>query len=168
MEYIKIKVHKDYDRWLTCQNPQVHIYHLMVHKGEAVEGSDEVEAVIASLVGKPSLEQIKDAVMGWIDQQTDQRILTGCTFEGHLVWLSAENQLNYKAAYDLAMQFQGAHGTLPLTFKLGTTEEPVYREFKTLEDLTAFYLSVVSHKTACLTEGWRAKDNIDWGRYEQG
>ena len=38
------------------------------------------------------------------------------------VWLSSENQFNYKAAYDLAVQTGGA--TLPVTFKFGTDEVP--------------------------------------------
>lgn len=117
--------------------------------------------------GKPTLDEIKSIVKSWIDEQTDQRILSSHTYEGHMVWLSAENQLNYKAAYDLAVQFKGEHGTLPLVFKLGTTDEPVYREFKTLEELTGFYLGVVAHKTACLTAGWQRKDNVNWERYEQ-
>lgn len=126
---------------------------------------DGVELLVSG--GKPTLERIKEIVMGWIDGQTDERILSGHTYEGHLVWLSAENQLNYKAAYDLAVQFKGKHGTLPLVFKLGTTEAPIYREFSTLEDLTQFYLGVVAHKTSCLTAGWQRKDNINWDLYEQ-
>lgn len=130
-------------------------------------GDSEGEWIETILTGKPTLDEIKSIVKSWIDEQTDQRILSGHTYEGHMVWLSAENQLNYKAAYDLAVQFKGEHGTLPLVFKLGTTDEPVYREFKTLEDLTGFYLGVVAHKTACLTAGWQRKDNVNWERYEQ-
>jgi hypothetical protein len=68
------------------------------------------------------------------------------------VWLSSENQFNYKAAYDLAVQTGGA--TLPVTFKFGTDEVPQYREFVTLEELTDFYTKAM-FRTRCLTAGGR-------------
>lgn len=111
------------------------------------------------------MQTIKHDVLELYDQMTDQRIISGHTYHGALVWLSAENQLNYKAAYDLAVQFQGEHGTLPVTFKLGTTDQPIYHRFETIEQLTDFYLGVVAHKTACLTDGWALKDAIDWTKY---
>lgn len=59
------------------------------------------------------------------NQLIDRRFsLLDARYQGALVWLSRENQINYKAAFDLAMQFGGQHGTLPVTFKLGTTEDP--------------------------------------------
>jgi hypothetical protein len=38
------------------------------------------------------------------------------------VWLSTENQFNYKAAFDLATQTGGK--SLPVTFKFGSTNNP--------------------------------------------
>lgn len=153
------------DPLILCIDPMHDEWLIRWHVDEPEDGYVSAESKIVK--GKPTLDQIKEIVKSWIDEQTDQRILSGHTYEGHMVWLSAENQLNYKAAYDLAVQFKGEHGTLPLVFKLGTTDEPVYREFKTLEELTGFYLGVVAHKTACLTAGWQRKDNINWSKYEQ-
>ena len=48
------------------------------------------------------------------------------------VWLTMEDQFNYKAAYDIAVQ---SNGKLLPTFKFGTTENPIYHKFEDLEDL---------------------------------
>ena len=80
------------------------------------------------------------------------------------MWLSQENQYNYKAAYDLAVQTDGK--TLPVTFKFGTDDEPVYRTFDTLDDLADFYTKAVKYIQNVLTDGWRKKDAIDLGKYK--
>ena len=85
------------------------------------------------------------------------------TYENVPVWLSSENQFNYKAAYDLAVQTAGA--TLPVVFKFGTDTEPVYREFATLEDLTDFYTKAMQHIQNTLADGWKKKDVFDLSLY---
>lgn len=81
-----------------------------------------------------------------------------------MVWLSAENQANYKAAYDLAVQTQGE--SLPYKVKLGSEDAPVYREFSSLQDFKSFYLSVQKHINDTINDGWKRKDAIDWSRYQ--
>lgn len=112
---------------------------------------------------KPSLSQIKDFILTEINKRTDELILSGFMWKGVPVWLSMENQLNYKAAYDLAIQTNGQ--VLP-TFKFGTTESPVYHKFESLEDLKDFYISAMSYITDTLATGWQEKDKIDWTVYE--
>lgn len=113
---------------------------------------------------KPSLDYIKNLILGWHNEQIDERILSGFVWRDMQVWLSSENQFNYKAAYDLAVQTGGA--TLPVTFKFGTTDEPVYHTFTTLEDLNGFYLSAMKYINDTLAEGWKEKDAIDWSEYK--
>lgn len=112
---------------------------------------------------KPSIEEVKGIILNWYNQQIGNKILSGFVWRGNSVWLSMENQLNYKAAYDLAVQTEGR--LLP-TFKFGTTENPVYHTFKTLEELEDFYTSVMSYVTETLSKGWEDKDSIDWSAYE--
>nr|DAP62055.1 MAG TPA: protein of unknown function (DUF4376) [Crassvirales sp.] len=112
---------------------------------------------------KPSLSQIKDFILTEINKRTDRLILSGFVWKGVPVWLSMENQLNYKTAYDLAVQTNGQ--VLP-TFKFGTTESPVYYKFESLEDLKDFYISAMSYVTDTLAAGWQEKDKIDWTVYE--
>ena len=84
--------------------------------------------------------------------------MSGFEYEGNLVWLSSENQFNYKAAYDLAVQTDGA--TLPVKFKFGTDEQPVYRIFDSMADLTEFYTSAMRFIQNTLDAGWQRKDTF--------
>lgn len=113
---------------------------------------------------KPTIEEVKSIIMSFYNEQTDAVILSGLKYENQMVWLSAENQANYKAAYDLAVQTQGE--SLPYKVKLGSEDAPVYREFATLQDFKAFYLSVQRHINDTINEGWVRKDAIDWSLYQ--
>lgn len=79
------------------------------------------------------------------------------------VWLSTENQFNYKAAYDLAVQTSGF--SLPIIFKFGTTEEPIYYTFEDMETFNDFYIKAMTYINTQLSEGWVFKDSIDWSVY---
>ena len=116
--------------------------------------------------GKPSFDVAKDAILDDINDRTDAKILNGMVWEDTSIWLSSENQFNFKAAYDLAVQTQGQ--SLPVTFKIGEDDEktPIYHEFSDMEEFTNFYLSTISFVTACLTEGWQKKDGIDFDAYK--
>ena len=113
---------------------------------------------------KPTLDEIKATVIGWYNKQTDDAILSGFEYEGNLVWLSSENQFNYKAAYDLAVQTDGA--TLPVKFKFGTDEQPVYRIFDNMADLTEFYTSAMRFIQNTLDAGWQRKDTFRLELYQ--
>ena len=113
-----------------------------------------------------TLDIVKTAILGDINHRTDEKILSGLVWQDKPVWLSQENQFNFKAAYDLAVQTQGA--TLPVTFKLGEQEDgtPVYHTFETMEDSTDFYTAAVNHIHQSVADGWLEKDGIDWTPYE--
>ena len=117
------------------------------------------------LSGKPSVEQVKGIILDAMNKEVDQKILSGFVWKEMPVWLSSENQFNYKAAYDLAFQTNGA--SLPTVFKFGTTEEPVYYKFDTLEELTDFYTKALTYINEQLAIGWYKKDSIDWSVYEE-
>lgn len=118
-------------------------------------------------IANPSLQQVKDAVHDDINAITDEKILTGFVWNNKPVWLSKENQFNYKAAYDLAAQTGGA--SLPVKFKLGEDEngEPVYHTFQSLNAFTDFYTKTIAYINTCLNEGWAEKDGIEWEPYEE-
>ncbi len=101
---------------LECVNPIKNKWRVRWDVQEHDDGT--ADYMEAELTHKPTDEEIKDLVRKWYNQQTDAAILSGFSYEGSPVWLSQENQYNYKAAYDLAVQTDGK--TLPVTFKLGT------------------------------------------------
>lgn len=100
---------------------------------------------------KPSSGQIKDFILTEMNKRIDEKILSGFSWNDMPVWLSTENQFNYKAAYDLAIQTNGAN--LPVIFKFGSTENPQYYEFKTVEELTEFYSAAMKYINNTLAEG---------------
>ena len=114
-----------------------------------------------------SLDIVKTAILNDINHRTDEKILSGLVWKGNPVWLSTENQFNFKSAYDLAVQKDGA--TLPVTFKMGETDDgtPIYHTFETMEDADDFYLQAVAFVNQTLADGWQEKDSIDWEPYEE-
>lgn len=105
---------------------------------------------------KPSLSEIENIIKETINAETDEKILSGFSWRDMPVWLSQENQFNYKTAYDLAVQFGGA--TLPIKFKFGTDEEPQYFVFENMEDFTDFYLKASQYVSETLNAGWDEKE----------
>ena len=118
----------------------------------------------------PPLDDIKEAILADINAQTDEKILKGFVWNDMPVWLSSENQFNFKAAYDLAVQTQeqSLPVSLPVKFKLGENEEgePVYHTFKDMAEFTDFYTKAIAFINQCLNEGWERKDAINWDDYK--
>ena len=118
-----------------------------------------------SISHKPTLKEIQDIIYNWYNKQTDLAILNGFVWKDMPIWLSSENQFNYKAAYDLAVQTSGL--SLPVKFKFGTPENPIYYTFTSLADFSDFYVQAMSYINATLDKGWQAKDNINWDKYNE-
>lgn len=131
-------------------------------KGEQETGVNYMEEEFSC---KPTFPEIKELITGWFNRSIDGKILSGFVWNGYSVWLSTENQFNYKAAYDLAVQTNGA--TLPVTFKFGSVETPVYHEFKALDELTDFYTKSVAFVQDTLKEGWVKKDAFNFVPYQE-
>lgn len=110
---------------------------------------------------KPTVREIKQDISNLINSETDAKILTGFTWNEKPVYLSTENQINFKAAYDIARDTQGV--SLPVKFKLGEDEdgEPVYHTFTKLEPLADFVMKAMAFVVTTLNEGWVKKD-IDY------
>jgi hypothetical protein len=106
----------------------------------------------------PTKEEVIAVIHDQVNAETDRTILTGYQWEGKNVWLSSENQFNFKAAFDVAVQTQGA--SLPVKFKLGEDEMgvPVYHTFEDMEGFTDFYTKAITFIMTALNEGWAEKD----------
>lgn len=117
---------------------------------------------------RPSQSEIKTLVIGYYDRLCDERIVSGHRWYNHVVWLSMENQFNYKAAFDFAFQTVTLGGEYqPVTFKLGVDGEPHYQTFPSIDELHLFVGSCLMHINETLVAHWRLKDAIDWSVYEQ-
>lgn len=111
----------------------------------------------------PSLTEIKNVINEWYNRQITAAIENGHVWNGLKVWLSMENQINYKTVYDLAVQTGGEN--LPVTFKLGEKDNPTFYEFASLDKLEEFYKSAVAHVQYVQKQGWNLKKGIDWDIY---
>lgn len=111
---------------------------------------------------KPTKTELKEDITQLIDGTTDSNILQGFRWNEVNVYLSTENQFNFKAAYDLAVQSSGA--MLPVTFKLGENENgnAVYHTFETMDDFTEFYSNAIQWVNGCIADGWKEKDSVDY------
>ena len=111
------------------------VYELMFLKTD-LEEVNLCKILVDVFYGNITEKYVKDKVNKFINEETDWKIKSGFTWKDYKVWLSSENQFNYKAAYDLAVQTNGV--SLPVTFKFGDNDNPVYYKFTTLEELTDF------------------------------
>lgn len=110
---------------------------------------------------RPSVDEVKSLIEGWISDATRERIISGFTYEGVPVWLSAENQANYERAY---IQSKMGNG-VSVVFKFGTDDKPVYRKFENPADIEAFYRAFSEHIQQAQLDGWNARDSIDLEPY---
>ena len=104
---------------------------------------------------KATEQQVYEYICGIYNKEVDAKILSGMTYNGHMVWLSNENQMNYQSMFNLACQTNGAN--LPEKVKLGTIDEPYVLELDTLDKVVDFYSNVHKYISDCVAEGWEKK-----------
>ena len=148
---------------LECINPVKDRWHVRWDVQQGEDGS--ATYMEETLSHKPSEDEIKSLITGWDNTETNLQILRGFVWKDIPVWLSTENQNNFKVAHDLALQTDGA--TLPVKFKLGEDADgqPLYFMFEDLETLTDFYIKSVKHVQDTLSGGWEMKDNFNPAEY---
>lgn len=110
----------------------------------------------------PTEDEVLEVITTHVNGLTDLKILSGYVWNGNKVWLSTENQFNFKAAYDVAVQTGGA--TLPIKFKLGESDgEPNYYVFEDMATFTDFYTKALAFIIETLNVGWLEKDEAkEW------
>lgn len=102
---------------------------------------------------EPTKKEVKSAIEELINQQTQEKIVGGFHWNGKPVWLSQENQINFRSPV-----------TLPMRFKLGEEGDgsPVYHTFDSRDELDDFNHAVSNHIAQCIEEGYREKDAVDY------
>lgn len=160
MEINKITGYKGTPK-VECLNPYLHKYLIRWDFEDIDENTVSYNEV--EYYGKPTLEATKKLIIDYYNNECNNEILQGLKFEDDIVWLSQENQFNYKSAFDFAVQTDGLN--LPVKFKFGTDDEPVYREFYDIIELRDFITVVMTHITYTLNKYWIKKDSINWNDY---
>lgn len=113
----------------------------------------------------PTLKEIQAIILDYYNSEINKEIYNGCTWKNMNIWLSIENQLNFKVIYDLTHQTNGLN--LPITVKLSGTDEPIYYDFTTTEEVSDFYLTTIKHIQDTLQKGRLKKDSINWDYYKK-
>lgn len=105
---------------------------------------------------RPTMAEVKTDIEELINEQVQERIRTGMEYETMPVWLSEENQLNFRSV-----------PRVPVRFKLGEYSDgkPAYRVFETREELADFNEAIANHIAQCLNAGWDEKDAVDYSAY---
>ena len=83
---------------IECVSPARNRWRIRWDVQEREDGS--ASYMEEGFVGRPHMDTIKSVITDWCNEQIDREILSGFLYEGMPVWLSSENQFNYKAAYD--------------------------------------------------------------------
>ena len=113
---------------------------------------------------KPTVGLIEKTIFEIIDNKTVNLITNAFKWKGNSVYLSKENQMNYKNAFDLAVSTEGEN--LPVVFKFAKNGKPVYYSFDTINELKEFYIAMSKHISNCLEAGWKEKDKFDRNDYK--
>lgn len=149
---------------IECVNPRQNKWRVRWAITPTADGEETAEYMEHKYDHRPTPDEVRQLIIGWHNARIDAAILSGFVWRGNAVWLSAENQSNYKAAFDAAVMSDGA--LLPVTFKFGTGSDPVYHEFRDIEELKDFYYSALRYVQQTLADGWRTKDSVDFSVYE--
>lgn len=131
---------------------------------EKKENSDNYLYMEHTFNHLPTASEIRAFIETAIDTQTTADIESGFIWRGVPVWLSIEKQHNYTSNYIHAKQTGGAN--LPITFKFGTDEAPMYVTFETVDELEKFHGEMLAHVQRMQEAGWEKKKSINYKNYE--
>lgn len=136
-----------------------------VHWGKTTDENEGTYYYGEDFDHKPTLAEIKKVIDTWNNSQTQEKIISGFTWNENSVWLSSENQLNYTMAYNMAIV--QADNYEKVTLKFGSDDTPTYYTFETKDELTDFYTKMVAFIQNTLNDGWKVKDAVDYKPYEE-
>ena len=118
---------------------------------------------------KPDKSEIVSIVTAWFDDRVDKEIEFGYSYDDIPVQLSKENEDNYFKSFVFAALSQLGGLNLiqyPVTWKLGTKDKPVIKEFNSFNEIMQFCIGAYMYKDECLRRGFITKNNIDWSVYD--
>ena len=154
---------------VECANrrKQIYIVRTDVQNAPKEDAPDAVTFIQHVFDHRPTIDEVKEFVLGVVDAKTDARILNGYEFtpdgadEPIVVWLSRESQTNFSEAQRLEI--------VPVTFKMNedVNKNAIYHTFETFDELNRFFKGGVAYIQQQLAAGWAEKDNIDWSTYSQ-
>ena len=145
-----------FNKYIECLNPYSNLWVIRWNKREEINDLGDTVTKWEEEVfdHKPVLEEIKVVIEEFYNNCTREKILSGFHWNDQVVWLTTENQLNYKSLYDLQKEAN--------TIKVG---ESSYITFNTFAEYKEFYLAAIQFIKDTLAKGWQEKDSFDYTPY---
>lgn len=112
---------------------------------------------------KPTIEEVRSIITWYYNEKADNDIIRGFKWNNMDVWLSIENQMNYKAIYDLININE--YSVFPLRLKFSQNDNDLIYTFETKEEYLDFYESQITYIKDTLQTYWDIKSNIDYTNY---
>lgn len=113
---------------------------------------------------KPSINEIKTNIETFINEQTKNIIFNHFKWNDMKIYLSLENQIDYKLLFDATMIQDGKN--LPEVLKFKINDENVYYEITSIDEFKDFILSINEHIRKSLKYGNDLKDSIEYYDYK--
>lgn len=112
---------------------------------------------------KPIIDEVKNVIIQYYNEKADKEIICGFIWNDMSIWLSIENQINYKAIYDLMNINELA--VFPLHLKFRKDGDDIMYSFMTKDDYLDFYEKQIIYVKNVLQKYWNIKDNINYSDY---
>lgn len=112
---------------------------------------------------KPSINDIKNIINNSINEKTKQYITNKFEWNGMSIYLSLENQIDYKLLLDTTLLLDGAN--LPEKVKFKVNGENFYYSFETIDDMKDFIIAMNNHIRKHINNGNNSKDEINYDDY---
>ena len=112
---------------------------------------------------KPTIEEVKEVITQYYNEKANNEIINGFKWNDMNIWLSLENQINYKAIYDLININENL--VFPLHLKFHKNGEDIIYTFETKDEYLDFYSNQIIYVKDILQTYWDVKSNIDYNNY---
>lgn len=151
---------------LKNNNRYIVSFDLKKMSGDSLDGTPSELYTWKSFIYNPAVNKksIIDTIYDIINQNVAYLIENTFTWNNYSVHLDKENQMNYKAAFDLSVITEGE--SLPVTFRFHKGKNTELYTFETISELKDFYLKMNAHINKCLQFGWAKKDSLNESDYK--
>ena len=126
-------------------------------------GKDIYSWNYASLTYKPSIDKIKDIINSYYNELTKTNIENNFKWNGMNIFLSIENQIDYKLLFDTTVLLNGKNLPEDVKFKIGKNN--FYYTFEDIDDMKDLIVAMNNHIRKYLKEGYKLKESIDYEDY---
>ena len=113
---------------------------------------------------KISKNEIKDIINAYVNSEVKKSIENKFEWNSMHIYLSLENQIDYKLLFDVTMLQNGKN--LPETIKFKVNGENIFYEIESIEEFKDFIIKMNNHIRTCIKIGNNIKESINYVDYQ--